>query len=71
MFGFFCIYLVLLLYPSLEHLFSVVLIASQETGLFPSLLRKLREGAVPWYRETGKHKRSQLIAKLYCCWDAS
>lgn len=45
--AFFCMYLLLLLYPSL---FSVVLIASQETGLSSSLLRRLRAGAVPWYR---------------------
>lgn len=71
MFGFFCIYLILLSLPFCGTLlFSVVLIASQETGLFSSLLRKLSE-AVPWYRETGKHRRSQLIAKLCCYLDTN
>lgn len=45
-FGFFCICLIT---ASLAFcgtlLFSVVLVASQETGLFSLLLRKVREGA--------------------------
>lgn len=46
-------------------LFSVFLIASREIGLFSSLIKKLREVAVPRYRETGKHKLSQLLQRSY------
>lgn len=46
-------------------LFSVFLIASQEIGLFSSLIKKLREVAVPRYRETRKHKLSQLLQRSY------
>lgn len=81
---FFYIYLMLLSLPFRGTLlFSVFLIASQEIGLFSSLIKKLREVAVPRYRETRKHKLSQLLQRSYtvvlmqadrsreikrCCW---